>query len=496
VHVLATLDESTYAGGTMGGDHPIAWCHVFDGGRSWYTALGHPSAAYDSPLVQQHLLGGIRWAAGMTTSGCGDTPAPPPPPPPPTTAGPAGPGSGDPGSGGGADGSATETARFVPVTPARLLDTRVGLGAPTGPVPSDGAIDLAVAGHGGVPAGASAVALTLTVTESTGAGYVTAWPAGELRPTASNLNVERPGQTIAGLAVVRLGASGAVSIYVQTATHLVADVAGYWIPSGSTGPGRLVPVDPARLVDTREGLGAPPGPLASGGTLTVDVAGRAGVPATGVGAVVLNLTATGASGPGYLSVWPDGDRPLVSNLNVEAAGQTIADAVVVPVGADGKVRVFAQTATDVVVDVAGWFTGADATPGTVGLFVPVAPERLLDTRLAAAGATVAGAALRGGAPVAVQVAGAGSVPATGAAAVVLTVTGTEASAPGYVTLSPTGRLRPTASNLNLAAAGQTIANLAVARLGDGGRVDLFAQEDVELVLDVAGWFTGEATAHE
>jgi len=64
VHVLATLKEKSYEGGTMGHDHPIAWAHEFDGGRSWYTGLGHTKEVYSDPLFQQHLLGGIEWAAG------------------------------------------------------------------------------------------------------------------------------------------------------------------------------------------------------------------------------------------------------------------------------------------------------------------------------------------------------------------------------------------------------------------------------------------------
>lgn len=64
VHVLLTLDESSYAGGGMGADHPIAWCRYFDGGRSWYTALGHTRESYAEPLFAEHLGGGIRFAAG------------------------------------------------------------------------------------------------------------------------------------------------------------------------------------------------------------------------------------------------------------------------------------------------------------------------------------------------------------------------------------------------------------------------------------------------
>ncbi len=64
VHVLATLDESTYSGGSMGADHPISWCQFYDGGRAWYTAMGHASETYAEPLFARHLLGGIQFAAG------------------------------------------------------------------------------------------------------------------------------------------------------------------------------------------------------------------------------------------------------------------------------------------------------------------------------------------------------------------------------------------------------------------------------------------------
>lgn len=63
IHVLASLDESTYSGGTMG-DHPIAWYHDFQGGRAWYTAGGHTRESYSEPLFLAHLLGGIAYAAG------------------------------------------------------------------------------------------------------------------------------------------------------------------------------------------------------------------------------------------------------------------------------------------------------------------------------------------------------------------------------------------------------------------------------------------------
>lgn len=73
VHVLAALDEQTYEGGTMGYDHPISWAHEFDGGRSWYTGLGHTQAAYTNKQFLDHIFGGIQWAAGVVDAEVGAT---------------------------------------------------------------------------------------------------------------------------------------------------------------------------------------------------------------------------------------------------------------------------------------------------------------------------------------------------------------------------------------------------------------------------------------
>ncbi|MDT0615887.1 lectin [Streptomyces lancefieldiae] len=68
--VLASLDESSYSGGNMSGDHPIAWCKEHQGGRAFYTGGGHTDESYSEPAFRRHLLGGIRWAAGMTEADC------------------------------------------------------------------------------------------------------------------------------------------------------------------------------------------------------------------------------------------------------------------------------------------------------------------------------------------------------------------------------------------------------------------------------------------
>jgi hypothetical protein len=119
------------------------------------------------------------------------------------------------------------TGGVVPLSPQRLLDTRaesaVGY---AGPKPGVGAtVELVVTG-GSVPADASSVVLNVTGTEASGPGFVTVWPCGSPRPTASNLNLVA-GATVANLVMAKVGAGGKVCLFTQSGTHLIADLAGY-----------------------------------------------------------------------------------------------------------------------------------------------------------------------------------------------------------------------------------------------------------------------------
>ena len=196
--------------------------------------------------------------------------------------------------------------------------------------------------------------LNIAVDHPAAAGYITAYPCGSPRPLAANLNYAAD-QTIPNAVLVKVGAGGKVCLYSMSATHLVADVDGY-VTAGSA---FVQAVQPARLLDTRPGYATVDGlhqatdHLVAGGTITLDVTGRGGVPKLAT-AVVLNVTATGSSAPGYITAFPCGEpRPVAAGLNY-AAGQTIANAVTVKVGASGTVCLFAYSATDLVVDVDGF----------------------------------------------------------------------------------------------------------------------------------------------
>jgi len=257
------------------------------------------------------------------------------------------------------------TSGLTPLVPARVLDTRAGQGtidglfAGIGALQANDELDLTVAGRGGVPAvGADAVVLNLTTTDSTGFGYVTAWPAGAARPLTSNLNLV-PGSTVANLAITKVGSGGKVALYnARNSTDLVADVVG-WFTVGS----ELTTVTPARLLDTRpgnptiDGLYAGGGALAEGGELDLPVVDRAGVPASGVDSVVLHVTATNTTRQGFITAWPSGsNRPLASNLNF-VPGQDVANLVIVKVGDNGKVAIYNSAgSSDLIADVVGWFS--------------------------------------------------------------------------------------------------------------------------------------------
>jgi len=369
-------------------------------------------------------------------------------------------------------------------SPARLLDTRgpgltidgefsgAGLVGTTGR-PSE---QVTVRGRAGVPSGATAVVVNVTVTGSQSGGYVTLWPGGAQPPT-STLNFDA-GQTIANAAVV--GTTGSVRLFASVPTHVILDITGYF-----SGEDTFEPLSsPARLADTR---GRVAGQLVGGDTLSVPAAGTAGLPADAA-ALALNVTVTGAQQAGYLTVYPCGSsRPNASSLNYEA-GDTVANAVIARPGSGGRVCVFASGTTHVIVDVGGSFIGGGPLASLA------APSRVLDTR--PGGATgdgqQAGAGLRSaGSILRLPVTGRVGVPSS-ATAVVLNVTVTGPQGGGYITAYPAGVAQPATSNVNFDP-NQTIPNAVVAGVGPDGSVCLFTSASTHLIVDVTGYLTGSAS---
>ncbi|TMK89018.1 MAG: hypothetical protein E6G57_03710 [Actinobacteria bacterium] len=384
--------------------------------------------------------------------------------------------------------SVPASSRYTAVTPARVLDTRNGTGGRSSQLGPGQTFSVQLAGAGGVPSsGAAAVALNVTVTNPTASSYLTVSPTGSARPTASNLNFVA-GETVPNMVVAKLGTGGQVDVYNSAGwTDVIFDVAG-WYSDGSTSTGGTYgSLSPSRILDTRNGTGAPAGPLPGGQSLNLRATGVGGVPSSGVGAVVLNVTAVGPTAGSYLTVYPNGSAvPTASNLNF-GPGQNVPNLVIAKVGSGGTVDVYnAVGLTDVVVDVAGWYSDGSTSSSATGLYGPVTPARILDTRSGTGGYSHKVGA---GQSISVQAAGVGGVPSTGVSAVVLNVTVTNPNDGSYLTAYPNGSSVPTASNLNFGP-GQTVPNLVVVRVGSGGMVNIYnAAGSTDVIVDVAGWYS-------
>ena len=371
---------------------------------------------------------------------------------------------------------------YTPLGPVRVLDTRSAVGVPTTTaVPAHQTVTLKVAGVAGVPAtGVTGVAMNVTVTQPSWYGVLNVYPDGQAASVASNLNWG-PGRTVANMVIVQVVDGSVDFLNNSDATiHIVADLAGYF--SQDTTASRYTPLTPARVLDTRAAIGvSTTTAVPAGGTVKRKVAGAGGVPATGVTAVVMNVTVTDTRmADGFLTVWPDGQpEPTASNLNW-VGFETRPNLAIVPV-INGSVDFVnnSPSTIDIVADVEGYFSHDT----TASIFTPVAPLRVLDTRAAIGTGTTT--PLAPGQTITLQVAG---LPASGVTAVVLNVTVTGSTDPGVLTVYPADP-RPLASNLNWQW-GETIPNLVIVPVVNG-TVKFFNNSPgtVHVVADLAGYFT-------
>jgi hypothetical protein len=215
-----------------------------------------------------------------------------------------------------------------------------------------------VVGKYGVPSRADSVVLITTGLSGskTSSGFVSVYAGGTTAPTTSNLNVNgRQGgvrDRRANLVVAPLGADGSVEVTLHNVDDVVLDVVGWFSgPSaGSSGAGRFVRIAPTREVDTRIPLGF--GPLSAGET---EVLNPRSVPDSASG-VAQNLTLAGTVSDGFLTAWPSGPRPEVSNANSTRPGQVRAAMAFTKLASNGTERIFSQRGTQLVVDMFGYFT--------------------------------------------------------------------------------------------------------------------------------------------
>jgi subtilisin family serine protease len=271
----------------------------------------------------------------------------------------------------------------------------------------------------------------------------------------------------------------------------VGDVALRW--SLTEDPVTVQSLTPTRLVDTRDGSGDVAarriGALDGGGTpLSIPILGRAGIPATGVEAVSMNVTVTdtvaNAFG-GYVTVYPCGSTPPnASNLNF-TTGQTVANAVTVPISADGTVCIAVYGLAHVIIDVNG------AVLSDTG-FTAISPTRRADTRSGIGG--VASAQIGGSTILQLPMLDRAGIPAGGVAAVSMNVTATNTLAPdegGFVTVYPCDGEVPDVSNINFVS-GQTVPNAVTSPLSADGELCVYVYGRADIIIDVNGVYTTAA----
>ena len=228
-----------------------------------------------------------------------------------------------------------------------------------------GTINVSVTGANAIPAGATAAVLNVTAVNPAGPGFLTVYPEDSARPLASNVNYVA-GRAVANRVVVPLsttgGSLGQITVYSSQSADVVVDVSGYFSAAGGTGSQFNAEAAPVRICDTRSQ--SPSNvctgkSIGQGGTLTLNVAGLAGVPANAT-AVVVNLTGVTPPQDTFLTVFPGPRLPPTSDLNL-STGDVRANLVVAKLSSNGTISIAnGDGTTNVVVDVLGWYA---APPG-------------------------------------------------------------------------------------------------------------------------------------
>jgi uncharacterized repeat protein (TIGR01451 family) len=368
--------------------------------------------------------------------------------------------------------------RFVPITPCRIADTRGAAGAFGGPAITGGTSrDFIIPNSAcGVPSTAQAYSLNVAVVPATSLGYLTLWPTGQTRPLASTLN-SLDGRIKSNAAIVPAGTDGAISAFASDTTDVILDINGYFVPPSDPTGLAFYPITPCRISDTRTTAAPLGGPSLGGGTTrTFPILSTTCILPATAQAYSLNFAVVPGGHPlGYLTAWPSGQtKPTVVSLNAPT-GTVVANAAIVKAGTSGSIDIFASDATDLVIDINGYF--APMTTGGLSLY-NVAPCRVVDTRKPPGSPAITSLDV----PVGASACG---IPGS-AQAHVLSVTVVPPASLGYLTLWPQGQALPAVSTLN-ALDGAITSNLAIVP-ATSGSISAFASDLTHLILDISGYF--------
>lgn len=363
--------------------------------------------------------------------------------------------------------ASADEARFEPVAPFRLVDTRSGKGATR--LRAGRITEVEVAGPE-----VTAVSANFVVVNPEGFGFLTAYNCTDRRPEVSTLTYE-PGDVVANQAVVPLE-RGVLCLYSLVSTDVVVDVNGYFHGDATSG---FNPASPKRLFDSRA---AGSRRLGADEQRVIEVAGAGKAAPAAATSVALNVTVDQPSSAGFLRVYPCGSTAgaEISTVNYRA-GDSRPNSVVVPVDDRGRICVRSLVAADVIVDYTGYFSEADGLD-----FVPLDPIRLFDSRstLRTMNETTAGQRVGAGQVVKLRIAGTRGVPAT-ARAVSVNLTATQALSGSFLTAYPCGA-RPATSTVNVFPSQTAAANGAMVKLSADGDLCIYSLAPVHLIVDING----------
>jgi hypothetical protein len=417
--------------------------------------------------------------------------------------------------------------------PIRVLDTRAGQAAlyngsngyPKFTVGQTVTYTLAGISYGGynIPAAAQVVVASLSAVNPTGQGYLTLYPgpadlSGANRPLISSLNYRNAAVT-SNTSYLTVGTDGTVNVYSVQATDLVLDISGYYAPAGTADPNSFstgllyYPLPkPIRVLDTRAGQAAL---YSGGGTFTAGQTknyalagisyGSYSIPAAAK-ALVANTTAVSPAANGFLTIYPGpadtsgANRPAISSMNYRSADVTTSGSYPT-LDASGVANIYSVQATDVIMDVSGYFAPAGTTDpnssSITGLYyTPLAkPIRVLDTRAGQA-ALYSDGRFTAGATKSYTLTnityGGYTIPAE-AKAVVANTTAVIPAANGFLTIYPgpadtSGANRPTVSSLNYRAAFATTSNPSHVTVSSLGVANIYSVQATDVIMDVSGYY--------
>jgi hypothetical protein len=380
----------------------------------------------------------------------------------------------------------TAGTTYNPVTPIRLLDSRVGNGT-TGAFVHGTPKTIVIAGRGGIPANAVAITANLTIAGQTAAGYASLTQTPIANPATSTINFP-VGDDRANNVTTPLSSAGAVSITYRAsagkAAHFILDVTGYFLNDNAGATYNAIAGNPVRVLDSRFGTGLS-GKFFPSTPRTFQVTG----PSVPAGAIAIsgNVTVVNATRAGFVSLTPTPQaNPTTSTINFPA-GDTRANGVTVPLSVDGKLSAVYKSSggsTNLILDVTGFYL--DDLNGA--RFVPLTPGRRMDTRFAAPQEGLGG-------PFSANIARTlviepyQGVPANATAVTGnLTVVGQQRA--GYVSMTTTANNNPATSTINFPL-GDIRANGVTGPLSGPGSVGLVYKASgglTHLILDLTGYF--------